>query len=71
MGSWQTYLVAIKDSSNNTVGLFGIDFDYGMVQDDLNRLLWTSIGIGLILTVLAIGLIVFLIRMVTRPLSRL
>jgi methyl-accepting chemotaxis protein len=71
MGSWQTYLVAIKDSSSNTVGLFAIDFDYGMVQDDLNRLLWTSIGIGLILTVLAIGIIVLLIRIVTRPLKHL
>jgi Methyl-accepting chemotaxis protein len=71
MGTWLTYLVAIKDSSNNTVGLFGIDFDYGLVEKDLNRLLWTSIFIGLLCTAVAIGLVVLLIRLVTRPIKHL
>lgn len=71
MGTWVTYLMALKDDSNKTVAVFGADFDYDHVQAELDRRKWQILKIGIICDVVAVFLIVLTVRFAVRPLKRL
>lgn len=70
-GQWVTYVKRIDDARGDAVGLFGIDFDYGQVEDDLDAMLWKSVWVALALSAGAILIITILVRLVIRPLRRL
>lgn len=71
MGTWVTYLLALKDNNNKTIAVFGADFDYDSVQAELNRRMWQVINIGIICDVIAVILIVLFVRYAIKPLKRL
>ncbi|SFF22219.1 methyl-accepting chemotaxis protein [Paenibacillus catalpae] len=71
MGTWVTYLVAIQDNANQTVALFGADFDYDNVQAELDEKRWEIINIGIICDIIAIILVVLIVRFAVKPLKRL
>ncbi|REK71747.1 methyl-accepting chemotaxis protein [Paenibacillus paeoniae] len=70
-GEWMTYIKRIEDTSGKPVGLFGIDFDYDKMDDELGSMLLKSMLIALILSAGAILIITILVRLVIRPLRRL
>lgn len=67
-GTFITYLATIQDKSGKPVALFGVDFDYGIVKKELQRILWTNVGVGAFFVLLLIGLVVFILRKMLRPL---
>ncbi|WP_336787478.1 methyl-accepting chemotaxis protein [Paenibacillus sp. MMO-177] len=71
MGTWVSYLFAIKDNSNKTVAILGADFDYDNVQAELNRRMWEVLNVGIICDAIAIILIVVIVRYAIKPLKRL
>ncbi|GMK43465.1 hypothetical protein PghCCS26_05920 [Paenibacillus glycanilyticus] len=71
MGTWVSYLMAIKDNSNKTVAIFGADFDYDNVQAELDRRMWQVLNVGITCDAIAIILIVLIVRYAIRPLKRL
>lgn len=70
-GQWISYLARLKDPSGKVIGLFGVDVEYGQINKALAAMLWESIGISALLSVIAILIIVVLIRMTLKPLKRL
>ncbi|WP_141500591.1 methyl-accepting chemotaxis protein [Paenibacillus luteus] len=70
-GEWVTYLSKVETPNGRFIGLFGIDIDYKKINDAMSAMLWQSIGIAVLLSAIAIGIIIALIRMVLRPLKRL
>ncbi|NIK79485.1 methyl-accepting chemotaxis protein [Paenibacillus castaneae] len=70
-GQLISYLNQIKDPNGKVIGIFGIDVDYQKISSAMSSLLWKSITISMILSAIAIVIIVFLIRMVLKPLRRL
>ncbi|RJE86046.1 methyl-accepting chemotaxis protein [Paenibacillus sp. 1011MAR3C5] len=70
-GQWVTYVKRIEDTSGKVVGMFGIDFDYGQVDDELGSMLLRSFLIAAALSAGAILVITILVRLVLRPLRRL
>lgn len=70
-GTFISYLAPIDDGNGKPVALFGVDFDYGLVKKELQRILWTNIAIGLAFVLLLIGLVVYILRKMLRPLVRL
>ncbi|OMF37353.1 hypothetical protein BK133_06465 [Paenibacillus sp. FSL H8-0548] len=70
-GQWLTFFSTLTDSSGKTIGLFGIDVEYQKIDTALSTLLWKSIGIAVLLSAIAIGIIIVLIRIVLKPLKRL
>ena len=70
-GTFISYLAPIDGGNGKPVALFGVDFDYGLVKKELQRILWTNIAVGLTFVVLLIGLVVFILRKMLRPLVRL
>lgn len=70
-GTFISYLAPINNENGKPVALFGVDFDYGVVQKELQRILWTNIAVGIISVLLLIGLIVFILRKMLRPLAHL
>ncbi|GLX70036.1 methyl-accepting chemotaxis protein [Paenibacillus glycanilyticus] len=71
MGTWVTYLIALKDNADNTVAVFGADFDYDNVQAELDRRQWEVIRIGIICDIIAVIIIVLVVNYAVRPLKRL
>ncbi|UVI27990.1 methyl-accepting chemotaxis protein [Paenibacillus spongiae] len=71
MGDWISYLTPVKDKDGKVIALFGIDFDYGLVQKDLSVMLWTNIGGGIIFTLVSVLIVIVLIRIIVRPLRKL
>lgn len=70
-GTFISYLAPINDESGKPVALFGVDFDYGIVKKELQRILWTNITVGIFFVLMLIGLVVFILRKMLRPLARL
>ncbi|MBD8523536.1 methyl-accepting chemotaxis protein [Lysinibacillus fusiformis] len=70
-GTFISYLAPINDESGKPVALFGVDFDYGIVKKELQRILWTNITVGIFFVLMLIGLVVFTLRKMLRPLARL
>ncbi|MUT66583.1 methyl-accepting chemotaxis protein [Paenibacillus sp. NEAU-GSW1] len=70
-GTWITYLTAISNADGKIVAMFGVDFDYGEVENRLQALLWKSIGIAALFIVIALLLVVWLVRLALQPLKRL
>lgn len=70
-GQWVTYVTRIEDTTGKVVGLFGIDFDYGQVDEELGAMVWKSFFIAAALSAGAILIITILVRIVLRPLRRL
>ncbi len=70
-GTWISILSAIRTDKGETVAVFGLDFDYGLVQSDLNHALLTNILIGLAIGGLFIGLMIWLLIRTVRPLKRM
>lgn len=70
-GEWITFIKQIHNENGETIGMFAIDFDFDKVEEQLNLLLWKSVGIAAVLSVLAIALVIVLVRMAVKPLKRL
>ena len=70
-GTFISYLSPIEDVNGKPVALFGVDFDYGIVKKELQRILWTNIAMGLLFVALLIGFVAFILRKMLRPLVRL
>ncbi|WP_138753837.1 methyl-accepting chemotaxis protein [Paenibacillus sinopodophylli] len=70
-GQWVSYLTQVKDPSGKVLGIFGIDIDYTQINKAMQEMLWQSIGIAALLSAIAVLIIVYLIRLVLKPLKRL
>jgi methyl-accepting chemotaxis protein len=62
---------AIKDGSGNTMALLEIDIGYSEIQKDLNQMLITSLGTGLLVVIIAIAIVIPVIMTTLRPLRQL
>ncbi|WP_040714199.1 methyl-accepting chemotaxis protein [Paenibacillus curdlanolyticus] len=67
-GKWITYMAQIKGEDGKTAAVFGLDFNYGKVEANMNKMLWKTIGIGIVIDLIGIALIVLLTRAVLKPL---
>ncbi|MGE5703084.1 MAG: methyl-accepting chemotaxis protein, partial [Clostridia bacterium] len=70
-GSWVTVLKKLKNAKGETIGIFGLDFNYGTVQAELNAAMLTNAMIALGLEVVFIVISIFLIRRTLRPAKEL
>ncbi|MCP1310986.1 methyl-accepting chemotaxis protein [Paenibacillus tyrfis] len=70
-GTWISILSSIRTDKGETVAVFGLDFDYGLIQSDLNHALLLNILIGLAIGGLFIGLMIWLLIRTVRPLKRM
>ncbi|MFD0590460.1 methyl-accepting chemotaxis protein [Paenibacillus sp. GCM10027627] len=70
-GQWISYVKPITDSTGNIVGLFCLDFDYGKVSSELNKVLLENLIIAAALSAAAILIVVILVRAAVKPLRRL
>ncbi|RIE01064.1 methyl-accepting chemotaxis protein [Cohnella faecalis] len=71
LGSWITYIAPVQDEDGDPVAYFAIDFDYDKVEKQMSTLLLRAVLFGIIVALIAIGLVIFLIRMAVRPLRLL
>lgn len=57
-GTWLTALIEYKNADGQVIAIYGVDFDYGIVQQDLNQLLTDialiAIPLGIVFIVIAI-----------------
>lgn len=71
IGQWVTLMTELQSKDGQVVGMFGVDIDYAFINAKLSELLWKSIIIAAIFSVIAILIAVVLIRLVLKPLKRL
>lgn len=71
LGTWISYLAPIQDDEGRIVAMIGFDYAYDQVQLDQLVILLCSLGIGLLLSAVAIAIIITLVGMALRPLRLL
>lgn len=67
-GTWIAYLAPIKSEDGRTIAVLGLDYDYGKVQSKLNQLIFKSCIIAFVVSTIAIVTVIFLVRLVVKPL---
>lgn len=70
-GTWLTALIEYKNADNEVVAIYGVDFDYGLVQDDLNQLLIDLAPIVFPLEIIFIVIAILITRIGLRPIKAL
>ncbi|MFC5407276.1 methyl-accepting chemotaxis protein [Cohnella soli] len=70
-GYWLTFLAPIKDGNGKVVALYGVDFDYRLVKERLDALIWKTVGISAAAVLFSILAVVFLLRAALKPLQLL
>ncbi|QAY67651.1 methyl-accepting chemotaxis protein [Paenibacillus protaetiae] len=70
-GTWVTYLAPLLGPQGDIIALFGVDFNYGNMQHDLSRMVWTNVGIAVVFSLISVLIVVVLLRAALRPLNRL
>ncbi|MFB9279504.1 methyl-accepting chemotaxis protein [Cohnella cellulosilytica] len=70
-GEWITYAAPVLDDQGQTVAMFGIDYDYDSVHDQIIAMLWKAVAIGIIAALAAIALVFYLVRQIVRSLRLL
>ncbi|MGO0060364.1 methyl-accepting chemotaxis protein [Brevibacillus fluminis] len=70
-GTWVTILSPLTNAKGELIAVFGIDFDYNRIKGELNRALWDSVSIAIGLEALCIGISVFVIRRVLKPVKEM
>ncbi len=71
LGTWISYLHSIKDDQGRVIAVLGLDFEYRLVEKDLNALLIRSILNGVAFALPAVILLFLLIWYSLRPLRQL
>lgn len=71
LGTWVSYIAALKDTQGKVIAIFGIDFNYGDVQRNLSTLLWSNITIGAAFILIAIAIAALSLRKALQPLRQL
>jgi methyl-accepting chemotaxis protein len=70
-GEWISILLSFNDDSGQLIAVFGIDFTYSDISENLNDLLWKLIISGLIIWCIMLVLIVNTLRHLLGPLNQL
>ncbi|MCE5172925.1 methyl-accepting chemotaxis protein [Paenibacillus profundus] len=70
-GEWITVFKPIQNKQNQTVAIFAVDFNNETINDDLNVMLWKTVGVGAATGAVFIAIIVLLIRRLILPLKQL
>ncbi|MCR8642436.1 methyl-accepting chemotaxis protein [Paenibacillus sp. N1-5-1-14] len=68
-GEWLTYLGPIKDANDKVVGVYGIDFNYHLVQQRMTELIWKTIGLSAGAILISILVVVVLLLTALKPLQ--
>lgn len=68
-GTWISVLASMKNDKGAVIAIFGLDFDYGLVQEGMRTILLDTILIGGLTSILFVVVIVFLVRQSIRPLK--
>lgn len=71
IGHWISYLAPIKDSNGELLALFGVDFNYGEVEQKLSSIMWRNIGISLLFMAVSLAIVILMISGALKPLRRL
>lgn len=70
-GEWVSIISTVKDSSGKKTAVFGVDFNYSKIKAEQNSIIVRTSIIGSIVVLAFIVLIIFLVRMTLRPITRL
>ncbi|MDF2714476.1 MAG: hypothetical protein K0R28_1401 [Paenibacillus sp.] len=71
MGTWVSVLFPVKDEQNKTIAVLGVDFDYGVVQAELNHTIWINSLTGVVLGALFIVIVSLSVRLMLKPIRML
>lgn len=65
-----TALAPIKDAQGKMIGVFGMDYDFTVIQDKLNQMTFETIGLAIILQIIGVLVLIWYIRFQLKPLIR-
>lgn len=68
-GYWITYLAPIMNSSGEIVAVYGIDFDYNLVKERLNTLIWKTGLISIVSIFISVFIVIYILRKSLKPLA--
>lgn len=71
LGTWVSAVSAIRDKDGKLVAFAGLDFDYSVIQAQMNAYTMQSIWIGLIAIVIGTLFIIFIVRLYLRQINPL
>ncbi len=71
LGEWVSVVSVINDDNGNRIAIFGVDFNYGILQEKQNSQLKMTIIIGAVLIILFVALTIYLVRITLRPIRKL
>ncbi|MED5017407.1 methyl-accepting chemotaxis protein [Paenibacillus chibensis] len=70
-GKWVSIVSSLKDSSGKTVAIFGVDYNYSKIADKQSSIVVKTSIIGSIIVLAFILIVVFMVRITLRPITRL
>lgn len=70
-GSWVSVLTPIKNKDNQTVAIFGVDFNHVTIKAELNKIMWETIIVGGLTGLVFIFATVIVVRVYVNRLKRL
>jgi len=70
-GEWISVVSSINDDKGNRIGIFGVDFNYAILQEKQSSQLKVTIIIGAVLIILFVALTIYLVRVTLRPIRKL
>lgn len=70
-GKWVSIVSSLKDSSGKTAAIFGVDYNYSDIADKQSSIVVKTSIIGSIIVLAFILIVVFVVRITLRPITRL
>lgn len=71
VGTWVSYLAPIKNDKGDIIAVYGADYDYDKIEDQLRDIIMKNVLIGIIVSFICILIIVALLRLTLKPLEQL
>lgn len=71
LGTWVSAVSAIRNKDGKLVAFAGLDFDYSVIQAQMNKYTWESIWTGLIAILIGTLFIIFIVKLYLRQINPL